>query len=148
MKTEDVLLAAEAWATEVVPELSSYPMAPKDIGKALPLVFSEPQDDRVSVADDDFPIAYQQTLMRVWTITLRILVDPAEAWTATQTLAGYVDDLGAALRAPSHNLGGRVESVLPTYTADYDPPEVQTNDGTRARQVTMTITIGEQVGGV
>lgn len=144
METRDIALGVEAWAADLL-AINSYPEPPSSLGQALPLVMAEVTGDRVVQADARFQ-NYQQTLMRVWSVDMVILIAPQPEWDASQALYGYVDKISKDLRT-NKTLGGRVPAVTPTYEASYDPPEVEYTDGTVARQVTVRLNVGEQEGG-
>jgi hypothetical protein len=146
MNTVDLMRACELWAAEVVPALNTFDYEPRSISEALPVVVADIQTDRVADTEASIPGLpdYQQTYLRARSVDLLILVVPVPAWTAAQVLYGYVDALGAALRK-DQRLGNRVEAVSPFYEATYDPPEVEYEDGTIARQVTFRIVAGETI---
>jgi hypothetical protein len=145
LTTEEVALALEEWASTVRPTLNTFPNDPGELSKALPLVLCEIKGDRIRRAEDVFPeYKFQQTEVRVWTPELLILEDPDPAWTASQNLYAHVDGLGAALR--TQGLIGGVLLKSKYYESSYDPPEVEHDDGTVARAVTMRVTVGEQIG--
>lgn len=142
-ETLEVAQGVEAWASSVIPVLNTYASAPEELDKALPLAISEVINDNVSSDDGSLPGmgAYQQTNLRFWEIDLVLLVTPEPRWTASHVLYGYVDELGKSLRKDPR-LGGRVEAASPYYNASYDPPEVEYQDGTIARQVTIRLVVG------
>lgn len=146
MNTLDVIQAVEAWAVGVVPALSSYDHPPEELASALPMVLAEVQLDNQQDANTQLPgmAQYQQTFLRAWSIDLIVLSSPDPAWTASHALYGYVDALGGAIREGVVLEGIVVMSQF--YEANYDPPEVEYNDGTVARQVTIRITVGETIG--
>lgn len=146
MTTEDMIGAVEAWAVEVIPALSSFDHVPEELFASLPIVLAEVQIDSQQDAESQLPgrAQYQQTFIRSWALDLVLLVAPDPPMEATHTLYGYVDALGQALREEVVLAPNVVASQF--YAANYDPPEVQLNDGTTARQVTMRVTIGEMIG--
>jgi hypothetical protein len=146
MNTLEVVQAVEAWATTLIPELSSYDHPPEALTEALPMVLAEVQVNALADASDQLPgvAQYQQTFIRTWSVNLVVLASPDPAWTASHALYGYVDALGDAIRQ-----GVVLDDMVimsQFYTADYDPPEVEYADGTVARQVTVRITVGETLG--
>jgi hypothetical protein len=146
MNTVNLMQACELWAAGVIPALNTFDHAPRSISEALPVVVADIQTDRVANADAGLPGLgdYQQTYLRARSVDLLILVAPTPAWTAAQVLYGYVDALGEALQR-DRRLGNRVEAASPFYEASYDPPEVEYEDGTIARQVTFRIVAGETI---
>lgn len=146
MTTEDMIAAVEAWAVGVIPDLSSFDYVPEELFTALPIVLAEVQIDAVQDAEAQLPgrAQYQQTFIRSWAVDVVLLHNPDPPRDATLALYGYVDALGGALREEVVLAPNVVMSQF--YAANYDPPEVQLNDGTTARQVTMRVTVGEMIG--
>jgi hypothetical protein len=149
MTTEEVAQAAEAWAVSVITGLNSYEHAPRNLLQAMPLVLAEVQrksHQQLDVSEGAFQQhKFQQTSINVWEIDLLFLVNPADSWTASQTLYNMTDTLGLALNADP-TLGQRVSFASEDYEVRFDPPEFEYADGTIARAATMTITVGEQRG--
>lgn len=147
MDTPDVAPAVEAWAVIAVPALNSYDEAPQELALALPLVIAELALEAVgNFASAVFSEAsnYQQTFLRAWTVDLTIMSTPTPEWTASRPLYQYVDALGKALRAGVKLGDDMVMSQF--YTANFVPAEIEYEDGTRVRQVTMTLTLGSMIG--
>lgn len=146
MNTLEVIQIVEAWAVETVPDLSSYDHPPEELDQALPMVLAEVITNAQADANQQLPgmAQYQHTFIRTWAIDLIVLISPDPAWTASHTLYGYVDALHDAV-TEGVRLGDNVV-MSQFYTASYDPPEVQLNDGTVARQVTFRVTVGETIG--
>ena len=143
--TKTISTALEQWASAVT-GFNAYEHAPPSLQKALPLVISEVTASRVSISGDPkLPGVgtHQQTALKVWDFELILMVDPEQdSWTATQQLSDAVDALEASV-ATDPTLGSRVYIASPLVEASYDPPEVEYQDGTVARQSTFTITVGE-----
>lgn len=148
MDTPDVAPAVEAWAVAAVPALNSYDEAPQELSQALPLVIAELALEAVGNAAaarfSESIGGYQQTFLRVWTVDLTIMSTPSPEWTASRPLYAYVDALGKALRAGVKLGDDMVMSQF--YTANFVPAEIEYEDGTRVRQVTMTLTLGSMIG--
>lgn len=146
MNTLEMIQAVEAWAVETAPALSSYDHPPEELATALPMVLAEVQRDAQQDANTELPgmAQYQQTFLRAWTVNLIILASPDPAWTASHALYGYVDAIADAVRVGV--VLNNLVVMSQFYDANYDPPEVEYNDGTIARQVTVTITVGETIG--
>lgn len=146
MNTIDMVQAVEAWAVSAVPALSSYDYPPEELTTALPMVLAEVKTDDQQDANIQLPgvAQYQQTFLRAWALDLIILASPDPAWTASHALYSYVDALGLVIREGVVLADNVVMSQF--YAASYDPPEVEYNDGTIARQVTIRITVGETIG--
>lgn len=145
MRTTDLATRLELWAASVVPALNTYPNQPPELGKALPIVICEVRRKRRSTSREMSKLQYQQTAVRLWVVSLLLMVTPEPAWTASQALYGMVDDLEDALVKDS-TLGGRVPTCEKDVEATFEPPEVQHADGTVARVATLQLTVGEQVG--
>lgn len=149
MTTEEVAKAAEAWAAATIPDLNSYEHAPRSILQAMPLVIAEvqrKQHQEIDVSRSDFQqYSFQQTAVNAWEVDLLFLVDPSDAWTASQVLYNMTDTLGDAIAA-DQTLGQRVSFASGDYEVSFDPPEFEYADGTIARVATMSIVVGEQKG--
>ena len=146
MNTLDVIRKLETWATDTVPELSSYDFPPEEITSALPLVMAEVQIGAAVDIDAAFPgfAQYQQTFLRTWVVDLTIFASPDPAWTASYALYEYVDALHAVITKGARLQEGVVMSQF--YRANYNPPEAEYSDGTKMRQVTVTVTVAEMIG--
>jgi hypothetical protein len=149
MTTVEVAKAAEAWAVSVIDDLNSYEHAPRSILQAMPLVIAEVQRKQhreINVSGSGFQqYSYQQTAVNEWNVDLLFLVDPSDAWNASQVLYQMTDKLGDAL-GKDLTLGQRVDFASGDYEISFDPPEFEYADGTIARAATMSIVIGEQKG--
>lgn len=149
MTTEEVAKATEAWAADVIPDLNSYEHAPRSILQAMPIVIAEVQRKEhqdLNVSESGFQqYSFQQTAINVWNVDLLFLVDPSDAWTASQVLYNMTDTLGEAIAA-DQTLGQRVSFASSDYEVSFDPPEFEYADGTIARVATMSIVVGEQKG--
>jgi hypothetical protein len=149
MTTEQIAQAVEAWAASVVPDLHHYDYAPRNLLKALPLVLAEVQrktHQELNVSESGFQqYKFQQTSVNAWSVSLLFLVDPSDAWTASQVLYQMTDTLGDALDSDP-TLGQRVGFASRDYEVSFDPPEFEYADGTIARAATMSIVVGEQKG--
>lgn len=146
MNTLDVIRQLEAWAVASVPALSAYDFPPEEITMALPLVIAEIQLGATANLDAAFPGfgQYQQTFLRTWVVDLTIFASPDPAWTASYALYGYVDALHAVITKGAQLQEGVVLSQF--YRANYNPPEAEYSDGTKMRQVTVTVTVAEMIG--
>lgn len=149
MTTKEVAEATEAWAVSKISNLNSYEHAPRSLLQALPLVIAEVQRKRHQNIDTTEPMfqqyAFQQTAVSVWDVNLLFLVDPADAWTASQVLYNITDTLGDEI-GKDPTLGNRVTFASEDYEVSFDPPEFEYADGTIARAATMSIVVGFQKG--
>lgn len=147
MRTTDLATALEEWVAENT-VFQHYEHMPEYIGKALPLVICEIQDESRRDTNPELPemSSFQQAYVRGRRAELLLMSDPEspDSWTASQVLYDAVDDLALALR-DDPTLGGRVKQASPYYTASYSPPVVQHADGTIARRASLIITVGELV---
>lgn len=147
--TTEIAQAMEDWATSVIPDLNAYEHAPRSLLKAMPLVIAEvqrKQHQELTTTQGDFQqYKFQQTSVNVWNVNLLLLVDPADAWTASQTLYDMTDTLGSEIEKDM-TLGQRVGFASKDYEVSFDPPEFEYADGTIARVATMSIVVGEQKG--
>ena len=149
MTTEQIAKAVEAWASSVIPDLNTYEHAPRNLLQALPIVLAEVQrktHQELNITEGNFQqYAYQQTSVNAWEVDLLFLVDPSDAWNASQILYQMTDTLGDAI-ASDPTLGQRVSFAAGDYEVSFDPPEFEYADGTIARAATMSIVVGEQKG--
>ena len=146
MNSLAMVQAVEAWAVATIPALSSFEFPPEELSSALPIVIAEITDDGLTQSSDALPgmAQFQQTDLRLWSLDVTLMVSPDPAWTASHTLYGYVDALGTSLRG-GRSLGDKVV-MSQYYDASYTPPEVEYPDGTIARQVTISVIVGETIG--
>jgi hypothetical protein len=145
LRTAEAAQAVEEWAAEALGFSSSYDYPPDQLLKQLPLVLAAVKRKERKPNPAQFQEhGYQQMTVRVWSTDLVLLVVPDPADVATQQLYDVVDVLENAIyRDPT--LGGRVGFTEKDVDASFDPPEVEFDDGTVARQATFTMVVGEQV---
>lgn len=145
------------WAFEVCqPEaLASYDFAPLSKDEGLPDVAVEVLNYRLSLQGDErLPqvgaASIQQALLAVYDVEASIMVEQgttdAEAQAAARLLRRFTARLADALLRDT-TLGGRVQFGSPELVADFVPQFVRYEDGTRGRQVRISLVIGELVGG-
>lgn len=142
-ETVDIATRLEDWVVASTdPAINSYPEDPGDFTNALPLVAANIQRKRHVASGGEFPkLQYQQTMVRIWTVRLMIMVTPEPSWTASQELYKYVDQLDdALLRDPT--LGGRVEAAAPETDTEF-PGEVEHASGLVALVAFYQISVGE-----
>jgi hypothetical protein len=147
LTTPQLATAMEEWAAAVL-SINTIKGSPTSLGESLPFVICTIQRDQRADRVPELPGIgnFQQTYVRARTTDLLLMVHPEPTDTATETLYTYVDSLGQAI-LDDPTLGARVHVASQFYDASYDPPEVQFPDGTVARAVTFTVTIGEVIGG-
>lgn len=141
--SEAVVVALGAWARAVIPELvQHYEFEPVEKTE-LPDVVIVLDDSVVELGDATFPLhAIQQRVIQRYDLTLSFMVDNSEPEEAAQELRAYADLLRAELLKDG-TLGQRVPVASPFVTFDYTPPFAVYPDGTRGREMTMTISVAE-----
>jgi len=146
MNSQDVAVAVGEWALEVNEELTTaYAYSPLQKDNELPDVVVEIDASGIRLGDSEFPFRdIQQRAIRRWDITASFMVvndDPAEAASLLRTFA---DRCTTELMSDS-TLRGRVPFVSPFVTFDYTPPFVEYADGTRGREMTFALSVGELI---
>jgi len=153
----EVALAVEEWVNDVIPELvKSYPYV--TAGKAdLPDAMIDVQEKSIQrgKGDERFPWAeLQQRSLKVFDIQISLMVDrgdvatPEEREKADEAGTVQLQEFGAALEEAllsQPTLGDRVQMASPYHSANYALPFVKYADGTRGRQMTMSMSVGELV---
>jgi hypothetical protein len=141
--------ALRAWAEETIPALagSGYSYPPMGKSKDLPDVVGGVDQESEAIRDDRFPWSQiQQTGVHLFESSISIMAEQGkteeEAEAAMLFLRTTVAELFAARRA-DNTLGGRVFDTGPEVSADYDPGFVQYADGSRGREVRITLTVAE-----
>ena len=160
MTNEEAIDAVLAFAVAACPPLAghTYDFVPASKPKGLPDIVAELQSEGVVLEDESFPIArLQQAALRVWRIVLSVMDDasPADAQdpasvdaahAASQSrLRGWAEALLEGVMA-DHTLGGRVQLASPFVEVAYTPPYVEYEDGTRGREMTVTLSVAEMIG--
>lgn len=144
MGTDDMAAGVVAWARAAIPELQGgYAYPPTSKEQPLPDVVVDVEGAAMTISDSSFPWHdIQQAWIMRWDVTLSFMVDNSDPVEAVKALRGFADTLGAeALR--DGTLGGRVPFTSPLMSFDYTPPFVEYDDGTRGREMTMLMTVGE-----
>lgn len=147
MGTKAVVLAVANWvvATCDPPIQGSYPYLPSTKDTALPDVVVEVSDKVITREDPRFPYRQiQQVWVRIWTLGISIMVENTNPDDAAEQLEDYADQLEAALMEDG-TLGGTVPFVSPFMSFDFAAPFVEYPDGTRGREMNMTLHVGELV---
>src|SRR4051812_32540525 len=98
-ETVDIATRLEAWvAASTDPAVNVYPEDPGDFTDTLPLVAANIEGKRHVSSGGEFPqMQYEQTMVRIWTVRLMLMVNPEPSWTASQELYKYVDQMDDAL---------------------------------------------------
>jgi hypothetical protein len=144
----EVSAALVEWTGEVCPAINAtYDRDPTSILDALPIATAAISDESVVAGDTTLGIpladlAIEQADVHVFRSTIFLMVEPEPDDDASHALQGFVRDLGAAIKA-DQTLGGRVQSSSKRWSANYDPPFVEFDDGTKARVASFTVVITE-----
>jgi hypothetical protein len=143
MGSEAIVEGLTAWSRAVIPELiAGFDYEPTE-KTSLPDVVVVLDTSQIELGDSTFPIvAIQQRAIQRYDCTLSFMVDNEEPEIAAAKLRSYADVLRAELLKDG-TLGQRVPVASPYVTFDYTPPFVVYPDGTRGREMTMTISIAE-----
>lgn len=149
MNEQDAAVAVRDWVLATLPELAAarhYLTAEKS---ELPDVMADVAHKRlVRGPDERFPFAQlQQAGVRVFDCELSLMVE-SSGGTADQAETEQLRDFGARLEASllsDATLGGRVQMASPLAEFDYSSPFVEWADGTRGRQLVVTLAVGELV---
>lgn len=144
---ETLPAALLTWANGVIPELNgSYDYIPASKPEALPDIICEVARTRVQMGGgDEFPMwNIQQQAVEVYECSLAIMVDNADPQAAAAQLRRFRDLLAAAALT-DETLAGEVPFRSPLISFDFTPPFVEYEDGTKGREMTMTLTVGDFV---
>lgn len=144
---KDVTQELVNWAGDLLPALNGkYSFAPEYKDKGLPDVACEIVNVRKSVESPEQGWALEhieQRSMRIYEAELLFMVPPEPPQDASNALADFIDTLTESLEAGA--LRDSFSSVSTEYNASFRPPFVEFDDGTRGRQVTLQITVGERI---
>lgn len=144
--------AVLAWVQELVPELQgAYDYAPAGKPQALPDVVVDVTEPQTVVDDERFP--YEQ-LQGQWLLVTPCQVsmmasasdvdgEPRHA-EATHQLRSWAYALMQGVR-DDQTLGGRVTVVSPFVTVRFRPAFVEYGDGTRGREATVDLAVGQLI---
>jgi hypothetical protein len=135
------------WVSGVLPELAAaYDFVPASKPDPLPDVIVEVI--RTSVVADGgevFPFwQLQQRHVEVFEVSLAFMVDNQDPEAAATQLRNFRDRLRDAV-LPDETLSGAVGFRSPFVSFDFTPPFVEYEDGTKGREMTMTLTVGDLV---
>lgn len=155
MDATEVSEALVEWALATCPELQGgYAYPPTGKNTTLPDVVAGVDSEEEKIVDERFPWSQlQQTGVRIFDCTLSIMAeqdiapepgplaeDPGKV--ATDQLRGMVRALMDAKR-PDATLGDRVFDTDVRIRADYEPGFVEYADGSRGREVRISLTVAE-----
>jgi hypothetical protein len=148
MNEQQVAEGVKEWAEVILPELlGSRSFLSAQRGE-LPDVQVDVIFKRIAPSDSRFPFSeLQQRLLRVFDVDLHFMVDHVGGDAdADRGETEQVRDFGARLEASvlqDATLGGRVFMASPIMQFDYTVPFVEYPDGTRGRQMKMSLIVGE-----
>jgi len=148
MTSESVLQAARTWAASVVTDVGDrhYDHIPTRKSLGLPDLVIELRRTGIAISGGERFAAWdvQQAVIRYYELGLSFMVDNSDTAAAATALRGYENDLTmSVLSDPS--LGSRVDFVSPLIEFDFTAPFVEYADGTRGREMSMTMSVGELV---
>jgi hypothetical protein len=143
--SDEIVNGVGDWLTDLHPELMRYyAFSPTSKGD-LPDVVIEIEGAGVRFGDETFPIrAIQQALIERWDLTASFMVLNEDPEGAASLLRTFADRCVTDVLSDS-TLRGRVPFVSPFVTFDYTPPFVEYADGTRGREMSMTLSVGQLV---
>jgi hypothetical protein len=141
--SDGMVTAIRDWCREQIPELENgYNFEPTE-KTVLPDVVVVLDTSSVEFGDSSFPlVALQQNVIQRYDCTISFMVDNTDPGPAAEQLRRFADTLRAQLLKDG-TLGQRVPVASPFVTFDYTPPFVVYPDGTRGREMTMTISVAE-----
>lgn len=136
-----------AWCKATLTELEGdYAFIPAGKTKSLPDVVADVGTIETTVDDPRFPFqSIQQRFLAVYAVSLSIMVDNTDEEAAADLLRDMAQRLATSLLRTGGNLGGRVPFVSPFFTFDFTRPFVRYQDGTKGRELTMDVAVGELV---
>lgn len=149
---QDIAIQIRDWAAATIPELAvsrHYLSAEKT---ELPDAMAEVLQKRIVRGPDErFPFSQlEQAGLRVYDCELSLMVEKSAdgGIEADQAETEQLRDFGARLEASllaDATLGNRVQMASPLAEFDYASPFVEWADGTRGRQMVMTLAVAELV---
>ncbi len=146
MDSQAVSTALLDWALAECPDLNSgYAYVPAEKPNALPDVIVEVARVEISTGSDKLPWQQiQQRLVEVTEANISVMADNSDPAAAAALLRGVAEDMKVAL-LKSSTLGGRVPVRSPYFEFDFTAPFVEYEDGTKGREMTLTMTVGDLV---
>lgn len=147
MTAEDAPGKLIDWVEAVIPELAhSYDYVPASKPEGLPdLIVEVARTELERDGAERFGVMnLQQVFLDVYTCNLSIMVSNDDPAAAALTLRQFRDRLIADARS-NPTLRGNVLVASPYMVADFTQPFVEYEDGTRGREMTLTIEVGDPV---
>jgi hypothetical protein len=152
--TNDLAKAVVAWVLDTCDDIvGEYHFAPLSKSRGLPDVVVEIETTTTRLTDDRFPQKQlQQAAVRAHTVTASIMVAVGDNDDAAQAGAESLRLFGDQLTQSwldDDSLGARVPFTSPTegIVVDFVPQFVRYEDGQRGRMMTVTLVVGELIGG-
>lgn len=147
MTSEQAVNAVADWARSLVPELvAAYEYVPTVKSEGLPDLVVEQRVTGVAMGGND-RFAYwdiQQRAIYFVEASLSFMVDNRDPQAAAQQLRDFENRLlMGVMNDPT--LGSRVPFCSPLVEFDFTSPFVEYEDGTRGREMTMTLAVGDLV---
>lgn len=147
MTSDDAIVNLAQWAQVVLPELTAvYDYVPSAKSDGLPDCVVELIRSGVDMGGSDRFRFWdiQQRAIYFCECALSFMVDNSVAQTAAEQLRGMENRLLMAVMGDP-TLGNRVPFASPLVEFDFTGPFVEYEDGTRGREMTMTLAVGDLV---
>jgi hypothetical protein len=145
MTIQEVADALLEWTRELLPELQGgYSFIPLMTWQELPDVVWDVGSVNTQVGGGVvFPHReVQQAWIRRFDCAGSIMIENSDPQLAAESLRDMADRLTASLMEDG-SLGGRVPFISPFFSFDFTAPFVERDDGTRGREMTMELIVGE-----
>lgn len=148
MTPEDAVNAVAAWAQDVLGDdlKWAYPYVPAGKSESLPDLVVEVTRSVITLDGEALFREWrlQQRMVEIHEVMLAFMVGNDDPMAAAVVLRSFGERLQAAwLR--SATLGGRVPMRSPFCEFDYTTPFVEYEDGTKGREMTMSVAVGDLV---
>jgi hypothetical protein len=146
MDSEGAVQAVAEWVRETVPEIvHAYTYAPEFKDAALPDAVVELLESSIDDKAEGLGLFdIQQGWFDLYRIGVSFMVDGSDPEYASETLRGFESRLKDEA-VKDGTLGGRVGFRSPYIRFDFTPPLVEYEDGTRGREMTLEIVVGDYV---
>jgi hypothetical protein len=147
MDANEAASAVAGWAKATCPDLAAYDHSPPRKTSPLPDVAVSVARESVRRNAAELGIAVvefglEQADVHVLEVELLLMVSPEPADEATRQLQSFVGQLRESLESDD-TLGGRVAAASRYFSATYEPPYIEWDDGTKARCAFVTVTLAE-----
>ncbi len=147
MTEQECAEAVTAWIAEELDELvANYSYLTAQRG-SLPDVMVDVEEKAITAGDTSFPFSQlQNRMLRVFSLTANIMVEQNGGLEEDRLETEQLRDFGSRLEVSGltdATLGGRVFMLSPLMSFTYALPFVEYPDGTRGRQMQVTLSVGE-----